>query len=1028
MEAGSITAKEYADRINAVQASFAKKDSSGRSGLSDAVKDQNERIRIGRQMAIDTGHEVIKSNEAFQKAQAKNAEEITKLMEGYEASVRKTIAASDEEVASAQASFDAHNKLKSTLAEEALARLEIARTITQSAYEDTTVVDAQIANKKKLIAVLKNTEVRDASEKSAKQAADEWKKTADIIENSLTDALLRGFESGKDAATNFRDTLTNMFKTLVLRPIVSAVVNPIAQGVTGSLGLSGAASAAGGGSDLLSAASLFGSGGIGGSLAAGAGWLTGATTFGGSLSAGASLIGTGSVAGLTSGLGVLAGALGPIAIGAALLSSLFGGGGFKSSGSTGAAYGSFDELGNKTTATDQKVLDTYNYREFVAKDKEDAIAALQASYANSAKALGIKTAATSWSYAGNTGAQGENPNFMLGAKVNGGSFSQGETPASEAAISLAASRAVFTALQSSDLPKYLAGVFDNIDAGAQSQDQITAALATAQGFKTLHDTLLALPFAALQDLTYGVASGLVAASGGMEKFAANLATYYDNFYSAEEKKAQTLKNISATLGSAGLEISAETLGQTSRDGFRALVEDAGQTLDASGQKVYAALLSVSGAFASVVPASVSASTAISTTMANLRKEFDTLNVQALTARGDTAGAAAAQRTIDTAGLTFSETIQYDINQVAKGIVAGLQKAAGEKTSLQTELDNLTLTSAQLLIKQRTALEGSNQALFDQVQAATLAKTAADELAAATAAMAQRVSGALASLGDTGQGLQAQLLTAQGDPAGALALTRRNALAKLTEGLSAVDAASVQTAFDYNSALEDQIKTITDAATAAAEAARAQEAAAAAAASAAAQLTAAWQSVTDSIFDEVKRIRGLLDGSSALTLAGAQSQFTIASAQARAGDQEAAKLLPALSQTLLTLAEANATTLVELRRYQGQTAASLDTTGNTLASRYGLSVPSFDVGTNLVPQDMLAMVHRGEAIVPAAYNPANNGTTQGNSELIAEVRALRAEVAALRADGSTTATYAKKTSDTLVRVTRDGNAVVTTAEA
>lgn len=33
----------------------------------------------------------------------------------------------------------------------------------------------------------------------------------------------------------------------------------------------------------------------------------------------------------------------------------------------------------------------------------------------------------------------------------------------------------------------------------------------------------------------------------------------------------------------------------------------------------------------------------------------------------------------------------------------------------------------------------------------------------------------------------------------------------------------------------------------------------------------------------------------------------------------------------------------------------------------LSVPSFDVGTNYVPQDMLAMVHKGERITPAKYN-------------------------------------------------------------
>ena len=47
--------------------------------------------------------------------------------------------------------------------------------------------------------------------------------------------------------------------------------------------------------------------------------------------------------------------------------------------------------------------------------------------------------------------------------------------------------------------------------------------------------------------------------------------------------------------------------------------------------------------------------------------------------------------------------------------------------------------------------------------------------------------------------------------------------------------------------------------------------------------------------------------------------------------------------------------------------STNTTGTSLPTAGGMAT-----GTNFVPRDMLALVHRGEAIVPARYNPAGGG--------------------------------------------------------
>lgn len=70
-----------------------------------------------------------------------------------------------------------------------------------------------------------------------------------------------------------------------------------------------------------------------------------------------------------------------------------------------------------------------------------------------------------------------------------------------------------------------------------------------------------------------------------------------------------------------------------------------------------------------------------------------------------------------------------LSQIApalKQIADAEQYIYDERKDLQQQLDELTMTSAQLLAKQRDALDESNRALFDQVQAATKAAAVLDE--------------------------------------------------------------------------------------------------------------------------------------------------------------------------------------------------------------------------------------------------------------------------------------------------------------
>lgn len=155
--------------------------------------------------------------------------------------------------------------------------------------------------------------------------------------------------------------------------------------------------------------------------------------------------------------------------------------------------------------------------------------------------------------------------------------------------------------------------------------------------------------------------------------------------------------------------------------------------------------------------------------------------------------------------------------------------------------------------------------------------------------------------------------------------------------------------------------------------------------AAAAARAQWKSLADSIIDEIRRIRGEVLGSGPAGSANLQALFATTTARARAGSQDAAAQLPGLSRDLLEAARETSASLSDFRALQLSTMASLQATARLVSSRYGFRLPSFDVGTNYVPTDMVAQVHRGEAIVPARYNPAAGGS----DELAKEVKELKA---------------------------------------
>ena len=148
----------------------------------------------------------------------------------------------------------------------AIERLKERQSRYQEGSEPWLDVQREIEARQKLRGLIADRAVIDANQKAADEAARDWQRTADQIGQSLSDALMQG---GKSAW----EYIKGLFRSMVLRPVIQAIVNPIAGAFTSAMGFAGSASAAtgaagagGGFGSLLSAGASLLNGGLGSSL------------------------------------------------------------------------------------------------------------------------------------------------------------------------------------------------------------------------------------------------------------------------------------------------------------------------------------------------------------------------------------------------------------------------------------------------------------------------------------------------------------------------------------------------------------------------------------------------------------------------------------------------------------------------------------------------------------------------------------------------------------------------------------------
>lgn len=527
---------------------LAKEEEKARRDLQKAIEDdikQADRLADKRQAAIKSAEDAVRKARQEEEAHALAAAANITLAEAVE---RLTIARLEEQ-------------------------LQMARMGTES-QATIDALERELAARKELLGVLQQKGVREANKKAADEAAKDWDKTAETISRTLSDYIMAG---GKDAA----QYLKRLFATLVLEPIVQ-------YGVSSLFGMGGqAASIASGGLNPLSmlsggksAMGLFGGG-------AGAGFMNGLSAWG----SGGSVTGVLSNPGLYTGAELL-GTVAPILLGGIALFKILSGDWFgsrgpnHSGGVASTATTDRDLAARQALGTDAwgNTLGDFTSRKNEAIDKQldttvkgmlDMYKALAKIGGVTAREVDIAAGFSTNPKHGDEGAMGF---FQIIDKLSGEVLTKYKDRELDADPQKAWAQfvgdmggALVAEIKKGDIPGWMREELDALGEDV-TVEGLTAAIQKIAvidaSFKNWANTLVGF-----NDLNAKAQTALLKTSGGIEALTNNINAFYAGFYSEAERAEILQRQVREQLKGLGVDIDPAG-GEAAKKAFRKLIEDA----------------------------------------------------------------------------------------------------------------------------------------------------------------------------------------------------------------------------------------------------------------------------------------------------------------------------------------------------------------------------------------------------------------------------------------------------------------------
>lgn len=938
----------------------------------------------------DQTEKQVKAMEKLKKAWEEDAKAFDKLADQREAGIKtvqdhvKKLQLEEEAQKLATAS---NISLAAAMERVTIARLEEQLQMARMGAESQSTINAlerELQARKDLLGAISSKDVRDANKKATEEAGKDWEKVSQTISRTLSDYIMSG---GTDAAVY----LKRLFANLVLEPIVQMGVNSL-------LGMAApAAGVAGGGMNPLSVLSggktamgIFGGG-------AGAGFMNGLGAWG----SGGSVTGVLSNPGLYTGAELL-GTVAPILLGGiavvGLIKKLFGGS--RGLNHTGAAYSTTGVDSEKAAGllfggtTEARYGDmTTRYNKDVEKGLKVTVDALAAMYKTLGKIGGANSRdidivagfATNPKYE----SEGVYGYFNIIDKLTGEVLKKyvnretlGQDPQKGWERFVAdMGGALIDEIKKGDIPGWMREELDTLGdnvtvEGLNTVIQKIAVIDAA--FKGWADTVIGFA-----NLTAKAQTELLKFSNGIEALANNVNAFYASFYSEQERAEILQRQVRDQLKKLGIDIDPAG-GEAAKKAFRKLIEDA---LASGNNELAAKLLALAQLFGVAADAAQKSAEVAADAAKKAADE-----AQAAAEEMARVLAEERQKAKDAAMANFEAAVNRE-KEYWQGVLSSSQEAVQAITSILNPVkqaakelfgsietaNQMQAVQGMLYIERAIAgLRGGAKlstydGLTDAISAArggiTSGRYASQFERDRDALVLANQLSQIAGFGDLQLSVEERQLK-----------NSQEQLQKLDKTLGywrdLLDDSKAQ--IDATLSVEQSINALRALLTPSVSPGTGQKPGSGGG--------AVWGpgggGSTGSTAEDPKYVRPRSDGSGGTWYEGITDPGRVAELDKLAGGYhqfdgtgDAAGLNAWIRDNNLTPKD-----LADL-------SGLYERDWDNWFKNSGL--PSYDIGTNYVPRDMLAQIHEGEAIVPKAFNPWAGGGGMGG-DLAIELRALRAE--------------------------------------